>query len=139
VSLAPEGRPRGDRGSKWDACLLDGQASEDAFVHAICWSRFEVKADHMAERTGNHAVEFERRRLDGTTEPSGIAVTKAQWWAVEYRRNQRRWLVVWVPELRKLASRARREGRVRWGGDGDRSHLALVPLEWLVEREQAAA
>lgn len=149
----PKSRPT--YGSKFDLDLLDGQSSEDALAHTICWCRFEVKADHRAEQSGNHAVEvgrlrhgstvdpktlkgltrngMTRLRESGDLEPSGITVTEAQWWAIEYRRNQRRWLIVHVEEMKRLAGRAVTQRRVTCGGDDDRSLLALVPLKWLVE------
>lgn len=129
--------PRRDRGSKFDLDLADGRAGEDSLVRAICWARFEAKRDHQAERTGNHAVEYERRRTTGEVEPSGISLTKAEWWAVEIRPD-RRWVICHVDDMKQLARRAVRERRHRWGGDGGRSHFALVPLRWLVEVDAAS-
>lgn len=42
----------------------------------------EVKNDSLKEHTGNVAIEFECRG-----KPSGIAVTKAKWWASYYKNE----------------------------------------------------
>ena len=123
--------PRRDRGSKFDFDLVGGQAREDAFLHVISWGRFEHKRDFASSSTGNHPVEFERLTVNGSTEPSGISVTRAQWWCVEYEANC--WLVLHVDRVKQLAVRAVKANRVRWGGDGKRARLALVPLTWFVE------
>jgi hypothetical protein len=132
--LSESSRPS-RHGSKFDIDLLDGKAREDAFAHVITWGRFEHKRDYAASTTGNIAVEFERKKVDGSLEPSGISVTQADWWSVEFDHNA--WVLLSVVRVKRLADRAVEERRVRWGGDGKRAHLALVPLGWWVEPKEA--
>ena len=127
---------RRDNGAKFDLDLAEGHAGEDSFARLICWTRFEHKRDLKAEKTGNIAIEFEKLRPDGKKEPSGIALSEAEWLGIEYRR-ERRWLILRTEDAKRYAKRALHQKRERWGGDDQRSHFALVPLRWLVEVEAA--
>lgn len=128
--------------SKWDKDLRDGHAREDAFVHVLLRSRVEHKRDRRATEfengkapTGNICVEYAQSDGNGGLKPSGIAVTEAGWWAIEYRAEH--WLLIPTEALKALARRARAEGRTRPTGDnGNRS--VLVPLSWVVEPTAAA-
>ena len=84
----------------------------------------EVKADFMAKKTGNVAIECE---CNG--KQSGITATKADVWAIfAVRRNgafsAHDCYIVPTRELTDIASRCR---CVR-GGDGYRARMHLVPL-----------
>jgi hypothetical protein len=86
----------------------------------------EVKADALANVTGNLAIELARRvgvGLAGT----GLSTSEADVWAFVLSRR-----VVFVrpDELRRLLDERRASASLRevWGGDGKRTRLALVPI-----------
>ncbi len=118
-----------DRGFDYDP--LEGVAEEDSLLRSITWSRFEVKTDVKGVRTGNHAVEVRRALLNGGAEPTGIASTLAQWWAVCVDDL---WLILHVEHVKALARRAALDKTRRMpGGDGKRSRFITVPLSWFLK------
>ena len=114
----------------FDKDLREGQAREDAFVHVLLRSRVEHKRDRKCADTGNVAIEYEQRCRDGEIRPSGISITKAHRYAIEFFSE--RWLIVPVEDVKELARRAIREGRDRWIGDEGNHHNALVPIDWFL-------
>jgi hypothetical protein len=86
----------------------------------------EVKGDFRSLETGNHFVELSARGR-----PSGIMVTKSDYWAVALENGA----VVMVPTeyLRELVSEALAEGRTARMPNGSHpTEGALVPLVKLV-------
>lgn len=53
----------------------------DAFVE----SRIEVKTDYGADKTGNLYIEYSKQNRAGEWVPSGIATTKADYWAFAFK------------------------------------------------------
>ena len=108
--------------STWDIDLPYGEDRQNAFVKRLCemGSRVEHKSDRKFATTGNLAIEFEARSPDGTIRLSGVSLDSDSF-AFEYLPN--RWLVVPTEVARLKAAEA---SRLVWGGDGNRSHLALV-------------
>ena len=60
----------------------EGEQNLIDFFHAFNNGAVEVKADRY--RNGRMAVETEQRPKGGDWKPSGINVTKAQWWAYRF-------------------------------------------------------
>ena len=115
----------------FDKDLREGKAREDAFVYVLLRARVEHKRDHKCVETGNVAIEYEQKCRDGEVRPSGIALTKADRYAIEFAAEC--WLVLPTEHMKELAKRAIREGRHRWIGDGNNHHNALVPFIWLLD------
>lgn len=116
-------------GPKFDKDLRDGEAREDAFVHVLLKAKVEHKHDRKCEETGNLAIEYEQVCSDGQTRPSGIAITEADWYAIEFAPDT--WVLIPIERLKHLTRRAIREKRARWIGDEDNHHNALVPFDWI--------
>ena len=120
--------------AKFDKDLREGQAREDAFVHTLLRSRVEHKRDKKCADTGNVAIEYEQVCRDGEKRKSGISITEADRYAIEF--SPERWLIVPVEDVKELARLAIAEGRHRWIGDNNNHHNALVPLEWFFNVDQ---
>ena len=87
----------------------------------------EVKRDRIAHRTGNLFVEH---ACNG--KPSGLAITRADWWAfVVDDASGKVAVVVMVPVWRLREMSLGRPFAVR-GGDGGRAHGVLVPIALFV-------
>ena len=108
--------------SSWDIDLPYGEDRQNAFAKIISelGSRIEHKSDRKFADTGNLALEFEAKSPDGTLRPSGVSL-ESDWFAIEYLPT--RWIMGPTELARKKAAEA---SRLVWGGDGNRSHLALV-------------
>lgn len=124
-------------GSAFDKDLREGEAREDAFVHVLLNSRVEHKRDRRCTEwtagrapTGNVCIEYRQGDGNGGTKPSGIAVTKAAMYAIEFNENQ--WLLLPTERVLQLARRAYGEERTRETGDNG-NVSALVPIRWFVE------
>lgn len=118
---------------KFDIDLRYGKAREDALIHELLQSRVEVKSDRKCRTTGNLAVEYEQRLVDGTPQASGIALNNGvHRWAFEFDDDC--WLIVPKQRVVELARRAVREGRHGWIGDNNDHHCALVPIAWFVDK-----
>jgi hypothetical protein len=89
--------------------------------------KIELKSETWQwEQTGNIAIEF---RCDG--QPSGIAITQADYWVHELRRDDETLLYLMFPieRLERLAREAFAAGRVCYsGGDDGRFDIILVKL-----------
>ena len=78
----------------------------------------EVKYDEMSHETGNYLIETE---YGGN--PSGLTVTRADWWAIVDRE-----VIVWVPtESLKFMVRAYKEVSLRGRGDSKFKKGFLIP------------
>ena len=118
---------------KFDLQLRRGLDAETDLGEILCDKRIELKTEsHIWEKTGNICVEI---RNNGKR--SGLAATEADHWVHELRDEQNRTLIYMILpmwRLRELAKRAWKEGRVRENsGDGGRSTVILVPIDWLTE------
>lgn len=104
-----------------------GEAKESAFVEAIRDAHVECKADQKSRVTGNVAIEIRQGSPEkGKGRPSGLSVTKARWWAIEYQDDC--WLVVRTSLLKLVTRRVYDEAGSVMGGDGNRFELVLVPV-----------
>lgn len=127
-------------GSAFDKDLRAGEAREDAFVHVLLRSRVEHKRDKRCTEwtdgkppTGNVCIEYQQSDGKGGKKPSGIAVSQAGSWAIEYRAEH--WMLVPIETVKQLARRAINEGKKRDTGDNG-NVSALVPIGWFFELDE---
>jgi hypothetical protein len=94
--------------------------------------KIELKSETWQwEQTGNICIEY---RQGG--EPSGIAVTKADYWVHELKRDGKTLVYLMFPieRLKELARKAYAEGRYHeGGGDGGRFCNVLIPLSEILK------
>lgn len=115
----------------FDIDLMEGKERERAFAKVMLGSLVEHKRDHIAVESGNVAIEYEQKMRDGKIVPSGIAITEADWWAVEFRPDC--WTIAPTEYVKELARAAIKQGRHKWIGDGPNNHHnALVPFGWFL-------
>ena len=126
--------------SAFDKDLRVGEAREDAFVHVLLRSRVEHKRDKRCTEwtdgkppTGNLCIEYQQSDGNGGKKKSGIAVSQAGSWAIEYRAEH--WLIVPIETVKQLARRAISEGKIRDAGDNG-NVSALVPIAWFFELDE---
>jgi hypothetical protein len=110
----------------WDLDLERGLVKE-ALVRRLLTNdddalAVEVKGDYRAQETGNHFVELSARGR-----PSGLMVTKSDYWAVALENGT----VLMLPteRLRELVADALADGRtVRMQSGSHPTEGALIPL-----------
>jgi hypothetical protein len=88
--------------------------------------KVEVKTDRMAHMTGNVAIEYASRGL-----PSGIATTKADYWAFVIGENKTV-IFITIERLKELARFWYKSGRILNAGDGNTSKIILIPINQLL-------
>ena len=126
---------------KWDIQLSQGQLAEFRVAELLTsaklervnldpahW-RIEVKTEgHIWETSGNLCIEY---RNNGRR--SGIAVTEADFWVHELRKNDDCPLVYFfipIPHLKKLCDKYYDLGWYRHkAGDDGKSSVILIPLK----------
>jgi hypothetical protein len=124
-----------NRDNKFDIQLGSALIAERRLADIFAEGRIEkieLKTETWQwEQTGNICIEY---RQNG--QPSGIAVTEADYWVHELRRDDETlcYLMFPVDRLKELARRAYAEGRYRErGGDGGRFDNVLIPLSWVLK------
>lgn len=89
--------------------------------------KIELKSESWQwERTGNICIEYKQNG-----KPSGIAVTEADYWVHELKRDGKTLVYLMFPidRLKNLARQAYQDGRYReGGGDGGRFCNVIIPL-----------
>ena len=115
--------------------LPKGEEAEKTISHLLHMTDgdlVEVKRDFKVSDTGNVAIEYECRG-----KPSGIAITKAKWWATmmdgEIYKGELI-VLIRVGRLKRIAKKYKNTRRDIWGGDEGRARMVLVPIEELVSR-----
>jgi hypothetical protein len=123
-----------NRDNKFDLQLGQALRNERRLAEIFSYGkieRIELKSETWQwERTGNICIEF---RCDGR--PSGIAVTEADYWVHELRRDDDTllYLMIPVPRLKQLCREAIKAGRARYGGgDGGRFDNVVLSLRELL-------
>jgi len=111
--------------------LIDERRLGEIFEHAKI-ERIELKSETwLWERTGNICIEFRR-----AGKPSGIAVTQADQWVHELKREDgstQLYLMIALDRLKELCRAAWKEGNRRLGvGDDGLSDVVLLPLRDLI-------
>lgn len=90
----------------------------------------EVKRDFQAADTGNIAIEFEQKGR-----PSGIATTKAVWWAYCLSGAHEDELIVLIKTERLRAILAKLDStHLRTGVGKNKVGMFLLPLSYLFKR-----
>jgi hypothetical protein len=110
----------------WDLDFRKGVEGENLVAKLVTGKTVEVKSDRITYKTQRVAVEYAYRN-----KPSGIAATKAEWWAYVLLDETGRpagVLFVETQRLKRVARIAYREGKVVAGGDDGDSDMVLVPL-----------
>jgi len=107
----------------FDIDVVDGSIGEGRIFQL---GKVEVKEDFSVSKTGNVAIELS---CDGLS--SGLTVSEADHWGFLFSGGE------YNEELKLFISRKRLERITRscycvFGGDGNRSFMALVPVENLV-------
>ena len=109
--------PKGEEAERTIAFLLNMQDGD----------LIEVKRDFIVSDTGNIAIEYECR-----DEPSGIATTRAAWWAILLDGLDYNGAVIVLIRTGRLKAIARKlyhlEGRVVPGGDNGSAKMVLLPV-----------
>lgn len=77
----------------------------------------EIKFDKMSSATGNLAIEHEKPK---TGTPSGINVTRADFWVYVLRQPLAAYLVP-VLDLKSFVANTRPKKSIKWAGDGNAS------------------
>jgi len=114
--------------------LAQGEEMENLYKKFMANDNVEVKSErHIWEKTGNHFVEYLYRPVNQLKyEPSGIAATKAEWWALFLiDENDKPIMCYTIPvqALREIGRPYVNTDRDVDGGDGMRSKGVLVPIE----------
>lgn len=116
--------------SGFDLDLAFGESRESAFQKAISRAHVECKSDQACRRTGNVAIEVRQGSTErGKGRPSGISVTTAAWWSIEYADDC--WLTIRTSILKILVRHALDVCGTEMVGDGRRFECVLLPLHWL--------
>lgn len=108
-----------------DLRLGNEYESDLAIVMKATGDKVEVKADFLAAKTGNVFVEFSQ-----PSGPSGLATTKADWWAF-YIVGTHTWLLIQTFQLKKLCRKLLKLNGPVKGGDYDGFAGVLVPMGML--------
>jgi hypothetical protein len=119
-----------NRDNKFDLQLSQALVNERRLAEIFTTGKIEkieLKSETWQwEQTGNICIEFKN---DG--KPSGIAVTEADYWVHELRRDGQTlcYLMFPIERLKDLARAAHKAGRYRDnGGDGGRFSNILIRL-----------
>jgi hypothetical protein len=113
----------------FDIDLAKGKEREEFWERVLRGHLVEVKCDHKAVDTGNVFIEYRQKGR-----PSGIAVTTADYWLIEFLPE--RCMVIRVDELKNIARRLLKDSKKR-GGDFDRYEGVAIPLhEFLPKRRK---
>ena len=126
-----ENKQMSNNDNKFDIDLKFGQVYEEVLAKILTDKTIEVKSERNKWlNTGNIAIEYmSRGKL------SGIATTKADWWAQILVENTKIKGIIMFPvdELKARVKTMKLKGDA-WetdGGDDDSSKLVLLPLKEL--------
>lgn len=115
---------------KFDIQLSNALIAERQLAEMLAFGNFaklELKTEsHLWEKTGNVCIEYKH-----DDKPSGIAVTEADFWVHDLRRDGSTLLYLVVPmeRMKELTRAAIKRGDFRRGaGDGGRQTVALLKL-----------
>lgn len=114
--------------------LAQGEEMENLYKEFMANKNVEVKSErHIWETSRNHFVEYAYKPKNSKQyEKSGIAATKAEWWALFLLNEFDQAIMCYtipVDALKKIAKKYFKTSRDVDGGDGKRSKGILVPIE----------
>jgi hypothetical protein len=128
--MAVEGKVAFNRDGKFDLQLSQALINERRLAEIFAAAKIEkieLKSETWQwEQTGNICIEYQQNG-----KPSGIAITEADYWVHELRRDNGTlvYLMFPVQRLKELARKAYAQGRYHeGGGDGGRFCNVLIPL-----------
>lgn len=112
---------------EFDIRLAEGEVREKRLREILTSKTIEVKADLMCRKTGNVLIEY----CQGQSTISGIAVTSADFWAIEFQDDV--FLLIPTDALRKIARNFYRapEYRVDCGDNNNKG--VKIPIVGLVD------
>lgn len=114
----------------FDVALAFGEGRETALKDALEDKNIEVKSQTTSR---SHVfIEWECRG-----KPSGLAVTKADFWAIEVYPDT--WVVLPTDDLKVITRKAYEHFGRREGGDDMAAIGTIIPITWLVLRNQPPA
>jgi hypothetical protein len=129
-AMSANGKIAFNRDNKFDLQLSDALINERRLAEVFSAKKIEkieLKSESWQwERTGNICIEY---RQNGA--PSGIAITQADYWVHELRRDGKTlcYLMFPIDRLKELARAAYAAGHYHeGGGDGGRFCNVLIPL-----------
>ena len=113
----------------FDTQCAKAKIDEKKLEQILISGKVELKTEcGIWHNSGNIAIEYESHG-----KPSGIAATKADYWAHELRTKDNQtlaYLVFPTPILRKICNKLMdEEGNWRRGGEGNNMEMVLVNLE----------
>lgn len=118
---------------EFDIKLSEGEFVERRVREIFALKEIEVKADRACRKTKNIFIEYAQSDGGGGSKPSGIAITTAKFWVIEFYDDS--FLLVPTESLKRCVRdywkdnpRARRNG----GDNGNKG--VLIPLTELVLR-----
>ena len=112
---------------KFDIQLKQGEKLEEQLAQFFTGSNIEVKSErHIWEQTGNLFIEYEFKG-----EPSGIAATTAEYWALCLVRNEQLLQMYILPTetLKRITRPYFKTERDVIGGDNNNSKGIIVPID----------
>ena len=112
--------PKGEEGERTIAFLL----------HMDDGDLIEAKRDFRVSDSGNVAIEYE---CNG--KPSGIAKTKAVWWAILLdgeNYNGEVIVLIRTERLKEIARKYYGTGNDVFGGDNEKARMIILPLRELM-------
>lgn len=114
----------------FDFDLKFGKVGEKRLNAILAEKKFEIKRDRKARLTGNVSVEYECRG-----KPSGIATTKADWWAfiINDEDIDDKIILIEVNRLKKIARAQHKLTGHAPSGDDKKSKCVLVPFKTLLQ------
>lgn len=118
-----------NKDNKFDIDLKFGVQYENSLADILSMGKIEVKTERDKwKSTGNIAIELRCRG-----KKSGLAVTKADWWAhiLSLKNEIKGVILIPVDKMKKIVKKSVKEGNgmIVMGGDDDASELALIPLK----------
>ena len=111
---------------KFDIQLKQGEKLEKQLAQFFTGSNIEVKSErHIWEQTGNLFIEYQYKG-----EPSGIAVTTADYWALCLVRDEQLLQMYILPTetLKRITRPYFKTERDVIGGDNNNSKGIIVPI-----------
>jgi hypothetical protein len=134
-AVSANGKVAFNRDNKFDLQLSDALINERRLAEVFSAKKIEkieLKSESWQwERTQNICVEY---RQNGA--PSGIAITQADYWVHELKRDGQTlcYLMFPIERLKELARAAYMAGRYHeGGGDGRRFCNVLIPLSEILK------
>lgn len=115
--------------SDFDLDLQYGQIGEETLAKILS-GKIEVKTERgQWKSTGNIAIEYSSRK-----KPSGIIVTKADWWCTILMDGQEIDHIILTPmkKMKELFVKYFKRGKKVRGGDSNTSELVLIPIKELI-------